>query len=390
MSPVINSPAYCVGSLTTVGYNRSLSAPGNIQGVIPDTNKLSPTSFQEAPGLNIAERPAPRNTSLMATSPIPLVAAQEISGQEGANLADGVSGLPWLGIGEATAVLVGALIVHHYIGKGIDKLAEQEHTAGASKWTRFFRSGLKWTRRLMWGAAIFAGLDVSGISLNNLLLGAGGAAAVATFTLKDMISNWGSYLVVTWRNQVKKGDYISLGVVSGQVTKMSPFCIEITSYDDSGNKFVAHVAPSLFLSSVVKGIKFDKMTIRKIKVGHYIGIGGKIYGKVVSITDQTVCLEQEDMNGKRHVLHVSKLAINADSLVCYDEYPPKLPEGIGRGSKIEYNGRLWTIKAYNAWYVWMESDDGKTKCRLSRSVLQSALIIPHERPTKPSAQNPSS
>jgi hypothetical protein len=281
------------------------------------------------------------------------------------SFAEGVLNIPWQTWGEFGAVAGSAVALNYMLGRKIKSL---EDLSG----DRFSRDnlaagGLRWIRRMIWGATTLVGMHILGVDFGNILLNFGIPAALIGWGLKDLTSNIAAYWGLVSRGHIDVGDYISVKDMAGYVRKIMPFGVVLESRAEDGSLKRLYIPCSTILTEVVKKMFVDKGVTSSIKVGHYVKIGSEISGRVVSLTDRGIGIEEEASDGTRFLKYVSMHQISPGSFKNYGLEPPRLPGGAGIESRLVLDGKRGKVASYNDRYVYLLDEDGTMMHRIPRT-----------------------
>lgn len=282
----------------------------------------------------------------------------------------GVLGHTWLHWGALAAVVGGAYFLNGVFNRIITSFDKDAYTSRKSS---IIANGARWGRRLMWGAAALMGLEIFGVELGNLAVTSGVVVAVVAFNSKDAIRNTGAYLGIKWRGELKDGDCITVGGVSGVVQRVTPFAVVIEGVDKQGTRRQYYIPPTKILTSVWQKATYDDELLSTIRVGEWIHITDRISGQVACETEHTIGVRVENAAGALEVHHIQRHEITELSLDYHGTAPPPLPEGVKKGDQIQLAGVTGAVVDYNAQYVRLETEDVIT--RIPRTKFQEPWAV---------------
>ncbi|MBT3181648.1 MAG: mechanosensitive ion channel family protein [Deltaproteobacteria bacterium] len=286
------------------------------------------------------------------------------------DLAEGLMGHSWGVWGAASAIVVSGLLANRALVAGIDALERQRTDFSKPS---YLASGLRWVRRLMWGAAFMSELKIFNVDMSNLIMGSGIIAAILALSAKDTASNMLSFWRIRNRTEIREGDRIAVKGVSGIIKRIGWNYVTLESRGEDSTLRNYYIPTSTVLSEPVEEVFLDEAALEKLKIGDWISISNGIGGQMECITDHTIGIKRENSSGVVEVVHIPLHKVTEHSLAYHGSEPPPLPEGLVKGSMVELDGKRGKILDYNAQYLRLQTEDGVY--RISRAKFQNSWAV---------------
>lgn len=296
--------------------------------------------------------------------PIPPTDIVDKISESAMDLSEGILNVPWETWGQLGLLFGGALFADHLIGNSIKTLKDRsEHIYGRDDMAASALRSVRWIIR---GAAAAVGMSILGVDFGNVFLNLGIPAAIIGWGCRDVVNNFAATMLIVFRGHVDVGDFIRVDKASGYVRRIKTSGVVLESRNEKGERTFYYVPPALFFTNIPQEVEFDEDAFKTIREGHYVSIGGDLVGRVSVITDTSVGIEQETPDGLVKIRHVQIHEISPESFRNYGFEPPRLPFGVGVGSKIVLDGKRGEVTDYDAQYVYLLDEDGTMLHRISR------------------------